>query len=73
MRRTKHGWKPADLEAAYRAAGFVPKATTKHDGYYHPSYPILMTTVTRSDPVKADCIDDLLDLVDRLHELQAGD
>ena len=73
MRRTKHGWKPADLEAAYRAAGFVSRGTKKHDGYYHESYPELMTTVTRSDPVKADYIDDLISLVDRLAQLKAGE
>ena len=72
MRRTKHGWRPGDLEAAYGAAGFRKKATTKHDGYYHPKYPELMTTVTRSDPVKADYIDDLITLIDRLEALEAS-
>jgi hypothetical protein len=71
MRRTKHGWRPADLQAAYRAAGFRYLANTKHDGYYHPGYPQLRTTVTRSDPVKADYISILIDLIDQLETLEA--
>ena len=70
MRRTKHGWRPADLEAAYEAAGFKQKRSTKHDGYYHPKYPHLRTTVTLSDPVKADYVVDLLELVAQLEAIE---
>jgi hypothetical protein len=72
MRRTKHGWRPADLQAAYRSAGFLYFANSKHDGYYHPRYSQLRTTVTRSDPVKADYITVLISLIDQLEMLEAG-
>jgi hypothetical protein len=66
MRRTKHGWRPSEVRAAYLGYGFSVDAGRKHDLYQHRRYPDLIATMTRSDPVKPAYIEDLLKLLDDL-------
>ena len=72
MRRTRFGFKPADLETVYIASGFAVERGAKHDLYQHRRYPSLVTTVRRSDPIKPGYIDTLLDLVDEAARRDRG-
>lgn len=72
MRRTRHGFRPADVEAVYRANGFSCTHGAKHDLFQHRRYLELVTTVRRSDPIKPGYIGDLLALVDEAAQRERG-
>lgn len=47
-RASKGGWRQRELEQLYLAFGFSTKDGKKHIKFWHPSYPHLFTTVTKS-------------------------
>jgi hypothetical protein len=73
MRRTKFGWKPADLALVYRSKGFLLERGAKHDLFQHRRYLHLIATVRRSDPVKPGYIETLLDLLDEVERLEGSE
>lgn len=47
-RRSKGGWRQHELESLYLAYGFTSKNAKKHIKFWHPTYPQLYATVTKS-------------------------
>jgi hypothetical protein len=47
-RRSKRGWRYQELESLYFGFGFAKKEGKAHTLFFHPAYPRLRATVTRS-------------------------
>lgn len=48
MGRSKSGWRARDLARLYRGFGFTERQGGAHTVYFHPRFPTLTATVTRS-------------------------
>ena len=72
MRRSKAGWRLADLEKLYVGLGFEAREGGKHRIYIHPEFPELRATVTRSRSLAKGYIEHALHLAKRLKEMEAG-
>jgi predicted RNA binding protein YcfA (HicA-like mRNA interferase family) len=48
MARSKGGWRARDLDRLYRGFGFDHRQGGPHVVYFHPRFPTLTATVTRS-------------------------
>ena len=71
MRRSKTGWRFADLEELYLGLGFEVREGGKHRMYIHPKFSELRATVTRSRSLAKGYIEHALRLAKRLKEMEA--
>jgi hypothetical protein len=70
MLHSKHGWRARDLDRLYKGYGFEERSKVPHVVYFHPRYPYLTATVTRSSgALPAGYVDTALDLLDELDGL----
>lgn len=72
MRASKADWSTDEVLAVYRSRGFLVSSGGKHWKVRHPTYPELIATVRRSDPLPTGYIETLLELVDELEEKERG-
>jgi hypothetical protein len=70
MRRSKAGWRFADLERLYLGFGFEKYEGSKHTMYIHPDFPELRATVTRHRFLPKGYIQFAIKLIDRLNKLE---
>jgi predicted RNA binding protein YcfA (HicA-like mRNA interferase family) len=72
MRRSKSGWRARDLEHLYAGFGFHTRSRGPHVVYFHPDYPQLQATVTRSSgSLPPGYVATALDLLDELDKILA--
>ena len=72
-KRTKAGWRLAELRRLYRAFGFDVEEGAKHIMFIHPNYPQLRATVTRKRTLAVGYIEAAVELITALKRLQEGD
>ena len=70
MKRSKAGWRGADLEKLYLGLGFEIREGGKHRLYIHPRFPELRATVTRSRSLPVGYVQHALQLAERLRRME---
>lgn len=70
MRRSKTGWRFADLERLYLGFGFEKYEGGKHAMYIHPHFPKLRATVTRHRSLPMGYVHFAMRLIDELKQLE---
>jgi len=73
MRRSKAGWKRADLDTLYLGHGFVIINGSNHDIVKHPDHQHLRTTLPRHVTLARGYVEQAVKLIDQLLELQRKD
>jgi len=70
MRRSRTGWKRADLDTLYTGFGFQIRHGGSHDIVWHPDYPHLRDTLARHRKMPPVYVTDAIKLIDELRRMQ---
>ena len=72
MRRTKHGWRPQDMERLLLGYRLRKWEGGNHTIYEHPDYPDLTISVLRHKSLRSWVVDDALQIIDELEQRRGG-
>jgi len=70
MRRSRTGWKRADLDTLYTGFGFEIRHGASHDIVWHPEFPQLRRVLPRHTRLAEVYVKQAIKLVDELRRLE---